>query len=130
MPRARRGPNSSLGGKTTAMEGGKAADIRHGYTMRAEGAPSPVRDSMPRLVSPSQCWVRAAMLFRVLAVGSIVLLVSACLGIAMFLTLAPGGWTIAKAAMMASCLGAAPWVGFCAANGLIGFVLRLPRPAV
>jgi len=48
----------------------------------------------------------------------------------MFLTLAPGGWTAAKIVMMASCLCAAPWVGFCAANGLIGFVLRLPRPAV
>ena len=70
------------------------------------------------------------MLFRVLAVVSIVLLVCACLGVAMFLTLAPGGWTAAKAVMLASCLGAAPWVGFCAANGLIGFVLRLPRPAV
>lgn len=70
------------------------------------------------------------MLFRVLAVVSIVLLVGVCLGVAMFLTLAPGGWTIAKAVMMASCLGAAPWAGFCAANGAIGFVLRLPRPAM
>jgi membrane glycosyltransferase len=74
-------------------------------------------------------WRRTAMLFRLLAVGSIVLLVSACLGAAMFLTLAPGGWTIAKAVMLLSCLGAAPWVGFCAANGLIGFVLRLRSPA-
>ena len=48
----------------------------------------------------------------------------------MIQTLAPGGWSVAKAGMLASCLGAAPWVGFCAANGLIGFVLRLPRPAV
>ena len=70
------------------------------------------------------------MPFRVLTVGSIVLLVSVCLGIAMFETLAPGGWTVAKAIMLASCLGAAPWVGFCAANGAIGFVLRLPRPAI
>jgi len=44
------------------------------------------------------------------------------------MTLAPGGWTAAKALMLLSCLGAAPWVGFCAANGLIGFVLRLPLP--
>jgi membrane glycosyltransferase len=70
------------------------------------------------------------MLFRRLAVVSIVLLVCCCLGVSMFETLAPGGWTVAKALMLASCLGAAPWVGFCAANGLIGFVLRLPRPAV
>jgi membrane glycosyltransferase len=70
------------------------------------------------------------MLFRVLLVGSIVLLVSVCLGLSMVVTLAPGGWTIAKALMLASCLGAAPWVGFCVANGLIGFLLRLPRAAV
>jgi membrane glycosyltransferase len=70
------------------------------------------------------------MLLRRLAVIAIVLFVCACLGVSMFLTLAPGGWSGAKGAMMLSCLGAAPWVGFCAANGLIGFALRLPRPAV
>ena len=70
------------------------------------------------------------MLFRVLLVGSIVLLVGAGLGLAMTLALAPGGWTVAKLIMLLSCLGAAPWAGFCAANGLIGFLLRLPRPAV
>src|SRR5580692_11103356 len=67
---------------------------------------------------------------RVLLVCAIVLLVCACLATAMVLTLAPGGWTAAKVVMLASCLGAAPWVGFCAANGLIGFVLRLPCPAL
>src|ERR1019366_5049347 len=67
---------------------------------------------------------------RVLIVSSIVLLVCASLGTEMFLTLFSGGWTVAKAVMLGSCLGAAPWVGFCAANGVIGFVLRLPRPAV
>ena len=70
------------------------------------------------------------MSFRVLAVGSIVFLVCVALGTEMFLALAPGGWTIAKSVMLGSCLAAAPWVGFCAANGMIGFVLRLPRPAV
>jgi membrane glycosyltransferase len=74
--------------------------------------------------------VRFVMLVRRLIVISIVLLVCLGLGVSMFLTLAPGGWTAAKIVMMASCLSAAPWVGFCAANGLIGFVLRLPRPAV
>ncbi len=69
------------------------------------------------------------MPFRVLAVGSIVLLVCASLGAAVFLALALGGWTAAKLIMMASCLGAAPWIGICAANGLIGFALRLGRPA-
>src|SRR5580658_8927532 len=70
------------------------------------------------------------MRLRVLLVCAIVLLVCVGLANAMVWTLAPGGWTIAKLVMLASCLGAAPWVGFCAANGLIGFVLRLPRPLV
>jgi membrane glycosyltransferase len=67
---------------------------------------------------------------RVLLVGSIVLLVVVALGFAMVLTLAPGGWTVGKAVMLLSCLAAAPWVGFCAANGVIGFVLRLSRRAL
>jgi membrane glycosyltransferase len=70
------------------------------------------------------------MRLRILVVCAIVLLVCLGLVLAMLWTLAPGGWTVAKAVMFASCLSAAPWVGFCAANGLIGFVLRLPRPAV
>jgi membrane glycosyltransferase len=70
------------------------------------------------------------MLLRRLVVITIVLLVCICLCATMFLTLAPGGWTVAKAVMMGSCVCAAPWVGFCAANGSIGFVLRLSRPAV
>jgi membrane glycosyltransferase len=74
--------------------------------------------------------VRRPTRLRVLAVGAIVLSVSVGLAAAMALTLAPGGWTVAKAAMLASCIVAAPWVGFCAANGVIGFILRLPRPAV
>ena len=72
----------------------------------------------------------AAAPWRVLSVVGLVLVACVCLATAMFLTLAPGGWTVAKAVMLLSCLGAAPWVGFCAANGVIGFFLRLPRPAV
>jgi membrane glycosyltransferase len=74
--------------------------------------------------------VLATMPARILAVLIIVALVMLSLGAAMFLTLAPGGWTAPKSLMLLSCLGAAPWVGFCAANGLIGFVLRLSRSAV
>ncbi len=70
------------------------------------------------------------MLFRRLTVVLIVLLVSGCMGVALWQTLAPGGWTVAKAIMLVSGLAAAPWVGFCAANGLIGFTVLLPRPAV
>src|ERR1700694_4022141 len=92
----------------------------------------PVYDGCARVVPLIivASWVRFIMLFRRLAVVSIVLLVTFCLGFAMAGALAPGGWTAAKALMLLSCLGAAPWVGFCAANGLIGFVLVLPRPGV
>jgi membrane glycosyltransferase len=45
----------------------------------------------------------------------------------MYRTLEPGGWTAAKLAMMFGCLAASPWVGFCAAHGTIGFILRLAR---
>jgi membrane glycosyltransferase len=84
--------------------------------------------SQPALAEASP-GARVAVPFRVLTVVGLVLLVWAGLAAAMFQTLAPGGWTAGKALLL-SCLGAAPWVGFCAANGLIGFVLRLPRPAV
>ncbi len=80
---------------------------------------------VPRRVVPGR-----VMPGRVASVAGVVLLVCVCLAAAMFLTLAAGGWTVAKAFMMLSCLGAAPWVGFCAANGVIGFLLLLPRPAV
>ena len=46
--------------------------------------------------------VRLNMLFRRLVVASIVLLVSVALGMAMIMTLAPGGWTAAKALMLLS----------------------------
>jgi membrane glycosyltransferase len=70
------------------------------------------------------------MLFRVSLVVCIVALVCVVLGYAIVLTVAPGGWTVGKAVLLASSLAAAPWGGFCAANGVIGFVLRLNRPAV
>ncbi len=38
--------------------------------------------------------------------------------------LAPGGWAVAKLAMLVGLLGTAPWTGLCLANGLPGF-LRL-----
>ena len=67
------------------------------------------------------------MLVRRLIVVLIACFVCLALGRSLYLTLSPGGWTAAKAVMMFSCLCAAPWMGFCAANGLTGFVLRLPR---
>ena len=48
--------------------------------------------------------------------------------------LAPGGWTLAKLAMLVGALGTAPWTGLCLANGLLGFLVlvsaRETMPAV
>ena len=53
----------------------------------------------------------------------IVLCTTAGLATLLWPLLSPGGWTAAKLLMLVSCLGAAPWVGLCVANGLIGFVI-------
>ena len=58
----------------------------------------------------------------------IVLLVAIGLGLLMLRVLAPGGWTVAKLAMLAAFIGTTPWTGLCAANGLIGFGLRIFAP--
>jgi membrane glycosyltransferase len=83
-------------------------------------------------IARCHCYVTDAfpMSFRRAAIAAIVLVVCVGLDIAMWLTLAPGGWTIGKLVMLVSCFGAAPWVGFCAANGLIGFLLVARHPAV
>jgi membrane glycosyltransferase len=39
--------------------------------------------------------------------------------------LAPGGWTLAKLAMLVGALGTVPWTGLCLANGLLGFLVLL-----
>ena len=70
------------------------------------------------------------MTFRRYIFVLIVLLASAGMAWALWAALAPGGWTGAKAAMLLSGLAAAPWTGFCAANGLIGFLLVLRCKAV
>jgi membrane glycosyltransferase len=58
----------------------------------------------------------------------IVLLTTAGLGYLLLQVLAPGGWTLAKLAMLLAFAGTAPWTGLCLANGLIGFaVLTLSR---
>ncbi len=69
------------------------------------------------------------MLLRRLTVILIVAAVTALLGWSLVHALAPGGWTAAKVAMFVSGLISAPWIGFCAANGSIGFAIRLFRPA-
>ncbi len=67
---------------------------------------------------------------RRLLVGLIAVAVAAALDRGLWAVLAPGGWTVAKALMMASFAAATPWAGFCVANGTIGFALlmRCPPP--
>ena len=67
------------------------------------------------------------MAARRLLVIVIVLAVTGWLAWLLHAVLAPGGWTVAKVLMMGSFLGAIPWVGFCLANGVIGFVLIMAR---
>ncbi len=67
------------------------------------------------------------MLLRRLLVVLIVIASALALDALMWATLAPGGWTPAKAVIMASFALATPWVGFYVANGLIGFAILLRR---
>jgi membrane glycosyltransferase len=39
--------------------------------------------------------------------------------------IAPGGWTVAKLAMLMGFVGQLPWIGLCVANGTVGFVRLL-----
>jgi membrane glycosyltransferase len=55
----------------------------------------------------------------------IVLLTAIGLGLLLVQVLAPGGWTLAKLAMLVAFLGTAPWTGLCLANGLIGFLVLI-----
>jgi membrane glycosyltransferase len=63
------------------------------------------------------------MAVRRAVVVLIVLLTGASLGSLLIQVLTPGGWTVAKLAMLAAFIGTAPWTGLCLANGLIGFVI-------
>lgn len=67
------------------------------------------------------------MLFRRLLVALIVILSSLALDAALWMALAPGGWTAAKAIIMTCFALATLWVGFCVANGMIGFAILMAR---
>ena len=60
---------------------------------------------------------------RRIAIVAIALLVVVALCAPLLLVLTPGGWTIAKLIMLIGFLSAAPWVGFCCANGIVGFAV-------
>ena len=67
------------------------------------------------------------MPFRHLLVLPLVVATSLALDGLLWTALAPGHWTVAKTMMLSSFALATPWVGFCVANGLIGFVILLVR---
>jgi membrane glycosyltransferase len=72
------------------------------------------------------------MLDRMTLRRTCVLLIGACvvigLGTLLWRVLAPGGWTLAKALIAVGYLGAAPWLGLCGANGVLGVLVRDPMP--
>src|SRR5271163_1605959 len=93
-----------------------------GYTTRisrhcwraARSAPPVLRtDGRPRMI--------ARRLFIVLVVAG----VTGGLLTLLWHVLAPGGWTLAKLAMLVGALGTVPWTGLCLANGLLGFLVLL-----
>jgi membrane glycosyltransferase len=65
------------------------------------------------------------MVLRRLLVVSIAAATASGLGWLLLRLLLPGGWTVAKCLMLAGFSGAAPWVGLCLANGLIGWVILM-----
>ena len=78
----------------------------------------------PLCASQSPGEPRPRMIARRVLVALVVLGVTGGLLALLLQVLAPGGWTLAKLAMLAGLLGTAPWTGLCLANGLVGF-LRL-----
>jgi membrane glycosyltransferase len=85
-----------------------SARVKRNFSDRAEKMPGPPLAARRFLI---------AAIVLANAAGLIALLVA---------SLAPGGWTGAKLAMLAGLIGQAPWIGLGVANGTIGF-LRLLR---
>jgi membrane glycosyltransferase len=79
--------------------------------------------------SAAQLYCYFTMTIRRLLVALIVLGVTSGLLWLLCQVLAPGGWTIAKLAMLVGLLGTAPWTGLCLANGVLGFLVLLTTRA-
>ena len=67
------------------------------------------------------------MTLRRLIFLTIALIVATGMAVLLARVLAPGGWTLAKALFFACFLGAAPWLGICAGNGILGFWLLVTQ---
>jgi membrane glycosyltransferase len=65
------------------------------------------------------------MLLRRILFATLALLTATGLLLLLLAALAPGGWTLAKLLIVACFLGAAPWLGICAANAVTGFAILL-----
>jgi membrane glycosyltransferase len=65
------------------------------------------------------------MIARRTLVALVVFCVTTGLLALLWQVLAPGGWTLAKLAMLAGALETMPWAGLCLANGLLGFLVLL-----
>jgi membrane glycosyltransferase len=65
------------------------------------------------------------MIARRMFVALVMLAVAGGLLTLLWQVLAPGGWTLAKLAMLVGLLGTAPWAGLCLANGLLGFLVLI-----
>ena len=63
------------------------------------------------------------MIARRLLVALVMLGVAGGLLALLWQVLGPGGWSVAKLAMLVGLFGTAPWTGLCLANGLIGFLV-------
>ena len=63
------------------------------------------------------------MLARRLTFFALVAATAAGLVALLWAALAAGGWTVAKAALLLAFLPAAPWLGICFANALLGFAI-------
>lgn len=66
------------------------------------------------------------MIFRRVVVLLVALGSVAGVAVLLGAVLAPGGWTWAKACIALAFAGAAPWLGLCAANGVLGVALGPP----
>ena len=65
------------------------------------------------------------VLFRRLTFAAIALAAATALTALLFSALAPGGWSVAKFLIVVCFGGAAPWLGICAGNAVVGFALLM-----
>jgi membrane glycosyltransferase len=68
---------------------------------------------------------RASLTARRLVFFSLLLVTAVTLTMLMASLLAPGGWTLLKAAILVAFIGVAPWIGVCVGNAVPGLLILL-----